>query len=243
MTKHGPAANTYNVSRRQNSKSSKVSHLENIVRGHDLSRRTISQALPRAPQRNSNENNHLRQPNLFDDNNDHSTSSNDECNDKDEQEEEEVDVNTLKNIVQNNYDKNNNTVSQPIAVQGNTQNYYEKENLEKSQKKVMYTALNSSEISSLKAHFRKNLFIKLKFVTDNVIKYKSKNMEECYRIINCESDDSKAEKQLSIIKLMEHCIMSKRNYVIARLDSKLKGTYFGLFVCLVFIQPTNFNIY
>ena len=35
----------------------------------------------------------------------------------------------------------------------------------------------------------------------------------------------KADKQKGIVKLMEHCIMSKRNYITGCLESKIIGEY------------------
>ena len=111
------------------------------------------------------------------------------------------------------------------AAATNTDFGQTKQHRAKKDIKKVYGELSESDISGLKAHFRHELFKKLKFVTDKETKYKSKQMEDCYKVINCKNEDMKADKQKGIVKLMEHCIMSKRNYITGHLESKIVGEY------------------
>jgi len=92
--------------------------------------------------------------------------------------------------------------------------------------KTMFGELNMSETSLLKGYFRKTLFKTLKFVTPNTIKHDSNQMKECYKICKCLKTDDRFIKRDGIVKLMEHCLMSKRNYIVGRLEEQIIGTYY-----------------
>ena len=93
-------------------------------------------------------------------------------------------------------------------------------------KKRVFGDLNVSDISHLKAYFRKTLFQSLKFVTKNITRHNSTQMEECYKITKCKKDATmRANKHQGIVKLMEHCLMSKRNYIVGCLEEKNLGMF------------------
>jgi hypothetical protein len=101
------------------------------------------------------------------------------------------------------------------------------------EKKRLFGSLNESEASSLKAFFRKALFQQLKFVSDKVTNIASNTMNHCFTLINCVTDHQKGEKYKGVVSLMEHCIMSKRNYVVKRIERKISGQYHCIIVSIL----------
>lgn len=85
------------------------------------------------------------------------------------------------------------------------------------------SSLTKAEKNILKSYFRKDFFKRLKFVNDGITAFNSEQMIECFNKLRVTNNDEKSEKHSSIVRLMNSCVMSKRNYVIDRIKKQMKG--------------------
>lgn len=86
------------------------------------------------------------------------------------------------------------------------------------------SCLTQGEKSVLITYFRKTFFKNLKFTHDTILQMNSKECMTIFQIINIDNNEAKKnEKHKDIIKLLESCLTSKRNYVVERVRQKIKG--------------------
>ena len=187
--------------------------------------------------RNTNDddsNDTTKSSNSDDDDEQKSTNSFQGDNQEEEEDGEEEDGEEEEGALTDNNNKRNNVNSLHIlANSANSIRHINTPVVTNEEKKKMYGTLNDSETSSLKGYFRKVLFKKLKFVNDNVTNITSIQMNDCFRIIGCVTDNQKGQKYKYIVALMEHCIMSKRNYIVKCIEKKISGQYYCIIVSIL----------
>jgi hypothetical protein len=88
------------------------------------------------------------------------------------------------------------------------------------------SCLTQGEKSILISYFRKTFFKKLKFTHSQILKANSKEMMTIFQTIKIDNDETlRSEKYNDIVKLLESCLTSKRNYVVERVRQKIKGKF------------------
>ena len=156
---------------------------------------------------------------------------NDDNDDDDDEEQRQSDESTENYDNDSNEEDENEEEEEEIKRKSPTKkrkiierkNYIGNSNLTKAEKNI------------LKSFFRKEFFKKLKFVNDSVIGFNSAEMIDCFNKINLVSDDEKSKKHSSIARLMNSCVMSKRNYVIDRIKKQMKSKCLKYLFCLLLI--------
>jgi hypothetical protein len=91
-----------------------------------------------------------------------------------------------------------------------------------------YGYLLPGEVGNLNRYIRKELFFRMKFVTDNMFD-KFKILDQCFEQINLSNPEDKRLKEKSIIKVVKDAINSRRGYACQLLTEKLKGKKGALF--------------
>ena len=88
------------------------------------------------------------------------------------------------------------------------------------------SCLTQGEKSILISYFRKTFFKQLKFTHRKMKQSNSKEMMTIFKTIKIEKEKDlgkRSEKYDDIVKLLESCLTSKRNYVVERVRQKIKG--------------------
>jgi hypothetical protein len=85
-----------------------------------------------------------------------------------------------------------------------------------------YGDLLPGEVGNLTRFIRKELFFRMKFVTDKMFD-KYKIVDLCFEQINITNQDEKRLKEKYIIKVVKDALNSRRGYAIQLLTYKLKG--------------------
>jgi hypothetical protein len=92
----------------------------------------------------------------------------------------------------------------------------------KPYKVLKYGQLLPSEIGNLTRYVRKELFFRMKFVTNSMFE-KYKITELCFQQINITDPEEKLKKQQCVIKIVKDTMNSRRGYASQLLTTKLSG--------------------
>jgi hypothetical protein len=89
-------------------------------------------------------------------------------------------------------------------------------------KRSKYPNLLPGEVGNLTRYVRKELFFRLKFVTNNMfIKFRIADL--CFEQLNVTDSEEKRRKEQSIVKVVKDALNSRRGYASQLLSEKLKG--------------------
>jgi hypothetical protein len=101
-----------------------------------------------------------------------------------------------------------------------------------------YPNLLPGEVGNLTRFVRKELFFRLKFVTNNMF-LKFKIADLCFEQINITDSEQKRIKEQSIVKVVKDALNSRRGYASQLLSEKLRGkwiTFNSLGYLMLFLQ-------
>jgi hypothetical protein len=86
-----------------------------------------------------------------------------------------------------------------------------------------YCKLLPAEVGNITRYVRKELFFRMKFVTNSMFD-KFKIVDLCFHQINLTNPEDKRTKEQTVIKVVKDALNSRRGYASQLLTEKLKGT-------------------